>query len=160
MISPSKRYWLGIDPGAKGFACVRDDAGNMDWCPLAETAAMMQLLRQLSGHVVMCMVEDVHAMPHQGVTSSFNFGKGLGKVLGWLEALDIPYTQVTPNRWQKTMWLRGDRVAGSPKKTSLNAATRLHPGVDWRRSEDCKVPDDNKADATLICDYCKFTHQQ
>ena len=41
------------------------------------------------------------------------------------------------------------------KETSMNAAKRLFPNIDFRRTTKCKNLDDNKVDATLMCEYAR-----
>lgn len=41
------------------------------------------------------------------------------------------------------------------KKTSMNAAKRIFPNVDFRKNERCKKPDDNKIDSLLIAEYAR-----
>jgi hypothetical protein len=69
-----------------------------------------------------------------------------------LETLGIPFTTVTPGKWQKFICEAVDKAA-NPKQMHYNAARRLFPNMDFRRSERCKVYDDNKVDSTLICEY-------
>ena len=67
------------------------------------------------------------------------------------------------------MWTNGDKVykvkevrrkdkkvmqkLTDTKATSMNAAKRLFPDIDFRRNTSCRNLDDNKVDATLICEY-------
>jgi hypothetical protein len=37
----------------------------------------------------------------------------------------------------------------------MNAAKRLFPNIDFRRTTKCKNLDDNKVDATLMCEYAR-----
>ena len=50
-------------------------------------------------HVV---VENVHAMPMQGLSSTFKFGMGVGIIHGVAGALRLPLTLVTPTQWKAT----------------------------------------------------------
>ena len=93
-------------------------------------------------------------MPGQGVSSCFTFGMGFGMVIGVVQAIGIPYELVTPTKWQREMVSAADK-SESTKKTSLNAAVRLHPNMDFRKSRLARNFDDNKVDATLICDYAR-----
>ena len=156
------KIYIGIDPGAKGYLAIYD---GVAWahCPLADTDQCITLLESAAQYKCVAVVEDVHAMPRQGVASTFNFGYNVGTVIGWLQALHIPYHQVTPRKWQGAMWERKDKVIVSgkadAKRTSLNCARRLLPDMDWRRTPKCKVADDNKIDATLLCMYAMQTYQ-
>lgn len=113
-------------------------------------------------------MEQVGAMPGQGVSSMFTFGMNYGFLIGVLTSLKIPYTLVRPQVWQKAVWISTDRIYGtkkdkngevvkkvSPKPTSIRAASRLFPNVSLKRTERCRVPSDGKADALLIALYAK-----
>ena len=68
-------------------------------------------------------VESVHAMPGQGVSSMFSFGRGFGVILGVLAALDIPYTLVSPQAWQKAVLGGLPGAEGKGKAIQWAAAT-------------------------------------
>ena len=89
-------------------------------------------------------VERVNAMPGQGVTSVFSFGRSTGIVEGILAAYDIPTTLVTPQAWQKAV---GQRAG---KDGSRERAMQLFPaqvGLFQRKK------DDGRSDAALIAYY-------
>ena len=92
--------------------------------------------------------EKVNAFPGQGVTSMFSFGRGLGIWQGILSALQIPFTEVTPQAWKKAM------MGGTPKDkgTAIIIAKRLFPGLNFIHQ--C---DHNRADAVLIAEYIRRT---
>lgn len=153
----SREIYIGVDPGAKGYVCVYNSASRQySHYPLGGDD-LLGFLAPLMEQDCIAVVEKVHAMPAQGRSSIFTFGYNVGRIIGMLETLGIPYTQVTPQVWQKEMWDSGDKVAtGSKvdnKRTSYNAARRLHPSMQFKRTERCKTFDDNMVDATLICDY-------
>lgn len=162
MTCPSKpKRWVGIDPGGCGFLCVMGADAPFKWVPVSNEREFIETLAFLAdSYDVVACIEDVHAMPGQGVASSFKFGYNVGILVGILKCLKIAYHQVSPQKWQKEIWERNDKVTkGSktdPKKTSINAAHRLFPSVDFRKTERCHVADDNKVDATLIALYCKM----
>lgn len=153
--------YLGCDPGSKGFVCIwSNEFDKYEHYPLFEGKRLNpNLLKRLAdiaegGLRALAVVEQVHSMPHQGVASTFSFGTNYGMILGALEALGIPYSTCTPGKWQKAMCEAVDKGANT-KLTSYNAARRLLPNMDFRRSERCKTFDDNKVDATLICLYAQ-----
>ena len=154
-----RAFYLGCDPGKKGFCCILSvQHNNFYHYPLFEGQRLNQELvdaiKGLVGHNVMAIVEQVHGMPHDGVSRSFSFGTSYGKILGMFEAVGIPYVTCAPGKWQKAMWESVDKAA-STKLTSYNAARRLLPNMDFRRSERCKTFDDNKVDSTLLCLYAQ-----
>jgi crossover junction endodeoxyribonuclease RuvC len=96
----------------------------------------------LIGHVY---VEQVGAMPGQGVSSMFNFGHSCGTIMGILGALGIPHTMVTPQKWKKAAGL-----IGTDKDAARTRAIQLWP--NWR-DLDKKGKGQALADAALIARY-------
>jgi crossover junction endodeoxyribonuclease RuvC len=116
--------WMGIDPGkAGGVALVSDDGcflaglrmpmvkvGNRDvFDPKKATAWLIAHAagRELSG----VTLEQVSAMPRQGVTSSFNFGRHAGAVEAWAMSFACPVVvRVPPSQWKGKLGLSSDKV--------------------------------------------------
>ena len=94
-------------------------------------------------------VEHVGAMPGQGVTSMFNFGQNFGYIKGLLEAFQIPYELVRPQKWKKEFGITGD------KNSSIEVCKRLFPGVSLRRTERFRKDDDGMAEALLMAEYAR-----
>src|SRR5512137_1423009 len=95
---------LGIDPGASGALVLLEDGQPIEWTEMPTikigTATRVNAAA-LADFIASCccvhvFVEQVHAMPGQGVTSMFNFGHSCGTVMGVLGAMNIPHTLVTP----------------------------------------------------------------
>ena len=157
----ARDYFVGIDPGKKGFACVwSSNQDTYSHYPLFDGQRLNQEfvsdMKTLigAGKSIMAVIEQVHSMPHDGISRAFSFGTNYGKILGMLESLGVPYSTCTPGKWQKCIWESCDNAANT-KLTSYNAARRLLPNMDFRKSERCKTFDDNKVDATLICLYAQ-----
>lgn len=167
------KTYIGIDPGAKGYVCVMWADGHMEHMGLQDggwhgvAGFLGGIMSESQGNVVCCM-EEIHAVHGSSAKGTFSFGEVYGVLQGVLIALGMPYHLVPPKTWQKEIWVNGDKVwkstgrtgkdgkalrAVDQKPTSMNAAQRLFPNVDFRRSAKCKVLDDNKCDATLICEY-------
>ena len=91
-------------------------------------------------------IEDVHAMPGQGVSSTFSFGRGYGLWEGIVAALGIPYTLVSPVRWKRAMM---DGM-GKEKGASRVRAGQLFPRFVGQLT---RVKDHGRADALLIAEY-------
>ena len=91
-------------------------------------------------------IERAQAMPKQGVTSMFNYGKGFGLWLGLLIGIGIPYTLVSPIRWKKVML----PDMAKDKGASLLRAKQLFPQCSAQLQ---LVKDHNKAEALLIAAY-------
>ncbi len=155
-----REVYVGIDPGAKGYVCVWwATCKEYEHCPIADTDNLKKLLREVAQCYAVAAIESVHSMPRQGVSTTFTFGKNYGIVLGMLMAYGIPYVEVAPRVWQMEMWSPGDKILRDgkvdTKLTSYSAARRLHPSMVFKRTERCKTFDDNKVDATLLCDYAR-----
>ena len=167
------KHYIGIDPGSHGYIVVLDENGEyVSSCAIEdsteqEVSNFLHMAAPFSFPVA-CAMEDVHSMPGQGVATTFAFGRNVGFLQGILVALQIPYTLVTPRKWQKEMWIAKDMVFTvrkdkhgedkrqvAPKPTSINAATRLFPTTDLRKSDRARNPHDGKCDALLIALYAK-----
>jgi len=91
------QLFLGVDPGISGaWAIINRNAQIVLYGSYAERAMLSAYPK-----VNFAVIEKVGAMPGQGVVSMFTFGEANGIMLGWLEALHIPYGYVTPQKWQK-----------------------------------------------------------
>ncbi len=148
-------YVIGIDPGISGAISVFDwwtqsllevidmptlevDSGKTKKRHISAAGLRDILVCYPDSHVV---IEKVGAMPGQGVTSMFNFGRSAGIIEGVVAALRMPSTYVTPAAWTKAV----GRAAG--KDASRMRAMELFP----TRAELFKrAKDDGRADAALI----------
>lgn len=148
---------LGIDPGLSGAVAFYDTkTGDITVVDMPTVEVMRsgkkknevspQLLSDAiaAGHPAMAFVERVGAMPGQGVTSVFSFGRSMGVVEGVLAAFDIPTTIVPPQVWQKGVNLRGG------KDGSRERAMQLFPR---QASLFARKKDDGRSDASLIAYY-------
>ena len=105
--------YIGIDPGKKGgYAMIVDDpkssyvkAYPWDDAAFAEEMRGIGLKLENPRGCVVAAVEQVNAMPGQGVTSMFSFVKSYGYILGVLTALNIPFQTVRPHEWKKAFGL-------------------------------------------------------
>lgn len=146
--------YIGIDPGMKGGIAVIG-INAQAWRYPGDVNAAAGLLHEIidmhEGHEIMACLEQVHAMPGQGVSSTFKFGMNYGAWMGLFAAMKIPYITVTPHKWQKTVL---DAGTGETKARSLSMARRLFPNVDMQYKAD-----DGKADALNIARYCKHWNE-
>lgn len=144
---------IGIDPGKDGCLAILgyrdapvlvpfDEAEYADWL-----RRLALVTRNDVGGRVSCVVEHVGAMPGQGVTSCFSFGRNFGFILGLLTAFCIPYELVRPQKWKREFSCTSD------KNTSIEVAQRLFPGVDLRRTPRCSKPHDGVCEALLMAEY-------
>ena len=93
------------------------------------------------GPVAHAFVEQVGAMPGQGVTSMFQFGRSLGIVEGVLSAGFIPTDYVAPRKWRSGLGVRAGKDGSRARASALMPG---HAGL-WTR-----VKDDGRAEAALI----------
>ena len=142
-----KKYFLGIDPGITGAFALIDTDGEY----IVHDFDGEQLLAELLLPIQFAVIEQVHAMPGQGVVSMFNFGKNYGWYQGLLTALRIPYALVTPATWKKGVVFPTD--GATPKERSLTVARRMFPKANLKAKSH-----HNRADALLLARYCYVHH--
>lgn len=146
---------LGIDPGATGALVLLENLLPIEWTAMPTlkigTATRVNA-PALADWIASCCcehvyVEQVHAMPGQGVTSMFNFGHSCGTVMGVLGSMGLPHTMITPQSWKKAAGL-----IGTDKDAARARAIQLWP--KWR-DLDKKGKGQALADAALIALYGK-----
>jgi crossover junction endodeoxyribonuclease RuvC len=138
--------FAAIDPGAVHAAmAVFHDHTPVFVDDLKTVNGMLDstaLAHALGDMKVECLVvENVHAMPKQGVSSTFKFGMGVGIIHGVTGALRLPLTQVTPKQWKSFHSLRSD------KEASRALAIRKWPEHNQRLN---RKKDADRAEALLI----------
>ena len=97
------------------------------------------------------VVEQVSAMPGQGVTSMFNFGQSFGVLKGVCAAMQLPFFFVRPAKWKKYF-----NLINSAKDASRTRAIEIFP---YFSSQLSKKKDSNKADAILIASFYYETYK-
>ena len=146
---------LGVDPGAGGALALLDTGlGALTVCdmPTAMVPAGKRMLRRQISEVWLAdilrqyepdcaFIERVHALPKQGVTSSFTFGMAYGLVRGALATLAVPTHLITPNEWKKSFRL------GPDKNEARLVAARMFPA---NAASFIRVRDDGRAEAALL----------
>ena len=132
--------------------CRRPEAYAWDFPGSIEAAA--DLLREvlLEHHPVLTGIEKVHAMPKQGVSSTFKFGSNYGSWLGAMSAMQMPHIIVTPAKWQRSLL---DSGGGDTKTRSLSMARRLFPNVDLHLKKH-----HGRSDALLLALYAARWQKQ
>ena len=171
-----EKAFIGVDVGSKGVIAVQYGStkefyyiSSMDCYTLADTFAEIRAKHEN----ISCVIEDVHALFNSAAKATFSFGENKGMLIGLLCANKIPFVLVQPKEWQKELWINADYVFDykqvknrrtgemenkkvvNTKKTSINAAKRLFPSLDLRKSTKCKNIDDNKVDALLMSEYAR-----
>lgn len=146
------RLILGIDPGHTGAVALIDSEGNLleIWdTPLIgkeyDIRGMGNILRDNLPHG--CAIELQHAMPRQGVTSTFTTGYGYGLWTAFLYAYGIKHDVVRAQDWKKALGI----PAGSDKSESVAAAQRLFPSGEFTGPKGGIK--DGRADAALIAEW-------
>ena len=144
--------YAGIDPGQSGGLCVIDDQGYirlLEKMPGTERD-ICDMIREEMDLVIKAMIEKVHAMPQQGVSSTFKFGCGYGGLRMALTAADISFDEVTPQAWQKALGVvsRNTKTESKRdhKKKLLAKAQQLFPKAKITLAT---------ADSLLIAEYCR-----
>ena len=98
------------------------------------------------------IIEQVSAMPGQGVTSMFNFGQSFGILKGICSGMQLPMYFVRPAKWKKYF-----NLINSEKDASRTKAIEIFPYFSTNLS---KKKDSNKADAILIASYYYETFRE
>jgi len=145
---------LGIDCGASGALAFFDHvAGTLDVIdmPVVQVKRGAKLKTEISPQMLAALirarnptsatVEKVGAMPGQGTSSMFQFGRGVGVIEGVLAALQIPTSYVTPQVWQKAVQMRDGKDGARAR------AAELFPAYAQMFA---RKKDDGRADAALI----------
>ena len=128
---------IGIDPGLSGAIAILEDNKVIE---LFDMPVMSDITM---------VVEQVNAMPGQGVTSMFNFGQTFGAIKGICAALGLPIFFVRPAKWKKHF-----ELINSSKDASRTKAIEMYPKISDKLS---KKKDVNKSDAILIARYYSET---
>ena len=154
---------IGIDPGLSGAIAVLENnkvLNIFDIPVMSEgkknkrqlnSALLVNLLKEniIDNEDVAIVVEQVNAMPGQGVTSMFNFGQTFGAIKGICAALELPIYFVRPSKWKKHF-----ELINSLKDASRTKAIEMYPKLSNQLS---KKKDVNKSDAILIAKFYSET---
>ena len=110
------RSIIGIDPGLKGGAAQIDIHGNLlrgfcwnDKKRIEVQPFLHEFTKMLHGEVVMVVVENVHAMPGEGRSSGYVFGRATGTLEGIAQAYQLPLSWLTPNQWKSRLRIGKDK---------------------------------------------------
>jgi crossover junction endodeoxyribonuclease RuvC len=152
---------LGIDPGLSGSICFFKDGKILDVIEMPTMTEGKKNKKQVNGaqiyneiservnkterNNIRVVIEQVSAMPGQGVTSMFNFGQSFGILKGICSAMQLPMYFVRPAKWKKYF-----NLINSEKDASRTRAIEIFP---YFSSQLSKKKDSNKADAILIASF-------
>ena len=159
---------VGIDPGIAGAICFFSSGNVIDVIDMPTMAEGKKNKKQVNGRQIYneimliknkfmsekmsVIVEQVSAMPGQGVTSMFNFGQSFGILKGICSAMHLPVYYVRPAKWKKYF-----NLINSEKDASRTRAIEIFPYFSANLS---KKKDINKADAILIASFFFETYKK
>ena len=152
---------ISIDPGLSGSICFFKEGKILDVIEMPTMAEGKKNKKQVNGSQIFneiskriqeidnknikVVIEQVSAMPGQGVTSMFNFGQSFGILKGICSAMRLPMYFIRPAKWKKYF-----NLINSEKDASRTKAIEIFP---YFSSNLAKKKDSNKADAILIASY-------
>ena len=158
---------IGIDPGISGSICFFQDGKIIDVVEMPIMTEGKKNKKQVNGSQIFneilkrikntdkkdikVVIEQVSAMPGQGVTSMFNFGQSFGILKGICSAMQLPMYFVRPTKWKKYF-----NLLNSEKDASRTRAIEIFP---YFSSELSRKKDTNKADAILIANFYYETYK-
>ena len=158
---------IGIDPGLSGSICFFKDGKIIDVIEMPTMTEGKKNKKQVNGaqiyneiskrviemesQNVRVVIEQVSAMPGQGVTSMFNFGQSFGILKGICSAMRLSMHFVRPAKWKKYF-----NLINSEKDASRTRAIEIFP---YFSSQLSKKKDSNKADAILIASFYHETYK-
>ena len=158
---------IGIDPGISGSICFFQDGKIIDVVEMPTMTEGKKNKKQVNGSQIFneilfrikkldkkdvkVIIEQVSAMPGQGVTSMFNFGQSFGILKGICSAMQLPMYFVRPAKWKKYF-----NLINSEKDASRTRAIEIFPYFSGQLS---RKKDSNKADAILIASFYYETYQ-
>ena len=155
--------YLGIDPGLNGgLAFINGERLDLYPMPVIGGAdydiqEIKRLLLQYRQHGLYAMVENQHALPGQGLSSTLQTGKGFGILLGLLAGMEISHQVIAARQWQ-TKLFTGVKGKLDTKAKSEVVAKRLFPTSDFRKTERSSKASDGLTDAACIAEYGRRTH--
>ena len=157
---------IGIDPGISGSICFFQDGKIIDVVEMPTMTEGKKNKKQVNGAQIFneiydrikkldkkdikVIIEQVSAMPGQGVTSMFNFGQSFGILKGICSAMQLPMYFVRPAKWKKYF-----NLINSEKDASRTRAIEIFP---YFSSQLSKKKDSNKADAILLASFYYETY--
>ena len=159
---------IGIDPGISGAICFFENGEVKDIFDMPTMADGKKNKKQINGpqfyneissrlknyskRDIFVVIEQVSAMPGQGVTSMFNFGQSFGVIKGICSAMQLSTYFIRPVKWKKYFGL-----IKSEKDASRTKAIEIFPYISSNLS---KKKYANKADAILISSFFQNTYKK
>lgn len=142
-------YYIGIDPGITGAIAVLDSNAKfvtlIDMPVMAKGKGHSKIKNQVNPVALyeslapykssIALLEQVNAMPAQGVSSMFSLGDTFGSIRSVLATLYIPVELVSPQTWKKFYKLPADKEIARAKAIQLFPEASLHRKKDSDRAE-------------------------
>lgn len=152
--------WIGADPGMSGAVALYVPALNhvaVHDMPRLESGALDHwTLAAWLGHwaqaynVRGATIERVHAMPKQGVTSSFSFGDSFGAIKQAIASAGMRFTLVQPAVWKLIYGLQGGR---ENKVASAEKVVAMFPELKPQMYGPKGGVKDGRAEAVLLAHF-------
>ena len=158
---------IGIDPGISGSICFLQDGKIVEVVEMPTMTEgkknkkqvngsqivneILEKIKELDKREIKVVIEQVSAMPGQGVTSMFNFGQSFGILKGICSSMQLPMYFVRPAKWKKYF-----NLINSEKDASRTRAIEIFPYFSNQLS---RKKDSNKADAILIASFYYETYK-
>ncbi len=149
------RTVVGIDPGMHGgLAALGETCVAMPMPTIGKELDVYTIavwLRQQEPSLV--VIEQVSAMPGNGVAGMFRFGMHYGMLHGIVQTLWIPFRLVRPQAWKKLILAGTDHG----KTAAIEHVTRAYPDIELMPGR-CRKPHDGIADAVCIAEWGRRWH--
>ncbi len=135
---------IGIDPGVSGG--IAWFAAGEAWVKASKMPETEKEISDLIASIAVagtkCIIEKVHSMPGQGVSSTFTFGKNYGFLRGCLISHGCSFDEITPQTWQKSLGClsKGDKNITKAKASQIFPLQKVTHAI---------------ADALLIAEYLR-----
>lgn len=151
--------YAGVDPGING-AVVLFQAGELQVHPLPTKKVRIgnKIKKVLDPHLIKeliptadsgarLFIEKVHAMPRQGVSSTFAFGKACGILEGIFATLGYAIVEIPPQNWTK--------IYGSRKEEKYQNMLNI-----WNTVPERLLKNEHALDALCILTYGLFQYKE
>lgn len=155
-----RTVYIGVDPGASGgIAMIKDNGEMFLYAAMPQTERdIAEVFKAVSGSTTIDYkgtIEAVHAMPGQGVTSMFSFGRNYGFLRGCLISHGISFRETTPKEWQRAVGIfaKKGEVKKDHKMRCLAKAQQMFPEVTLWSTPRSKGAQLAVCDAMLIAYY-------
>lgn len=143
--------YVGVDPGKTGaISIIFNGTVNVFSMPKTEKSITAIFEEASKYKNIKAIIEKVHAMPGQGVTSCFTFGSIYGFLRASMHCFNISFDEVTPKAWMKKIGLFYEKGLNKRQKKlcGLDFAKVIYPNVHNLNAK--------TADSLLIAHYAKI----